>query len=382
MDYRLITNQSGVAAVTVLMILMATVLISMGALMIASTDIKVAGNYRDTAAAFYAAEAGVEHTIARLKGDREWTDGLNDVSLPNGVEYDTTVETLTHPYHRKITSVAKAGESYRKLEVIVDVDSVYDHALNAGGDAILIGKPRISPEGIRVNGGIYMDMDAGVTGVNVYLPETTNATIEGVGADGVTVGQKDPMDWISARLSDSQWKQLADMAPPSHYFDIDGVFDSKDTEVTLHNFDCAEIPADENGHRTIFIDGDVHFSGHIYGTCSIISTGTIKAEGNFVACSCAIWSMVAKGDVMLNFDTNYTSPMHGLVYAEGDYELHGKVKFTGTVSVMGNINIQNPSEFTNNSDSDYWFTYSAAYNILSDPIDIISWYEKPNTTGS
>jgi len=42
---------------------------------------------------------------------------------------------------------------------------------------------------------------------------------------------------------------------------------------------------------------------------------------------------------------------------------------------MGTLSVQNPSEFTNNSDPNYWYTYSSAYNIIADPVDIVSWRE-------
>jgi hypothetical protein len=183
------------------------------------------------------------------------------------------------------------------------------------------------------------------------------------------------MDFDAVRLDSAEWQELADQAPDAFSFDLDGVFNSKDTDVTLHDFDCDTIEADEFGKRTMFVDGNVTFSGELKGICTVISTGKIIGTGGFSTPNGTTVSFVAMDDVLLNYDSNNQSSLNGLVYTEGDYELHGKIKFTGIVTAVGNISAQNPSEFTNNNDPNYWYTYSSAYSIIADPVDILSWHE-------
>jgi hypothetical protein len=106
----------------------------------------------------------------------------------------------------------------------------------------------------------------------------------------------------------------------------------------------------------------------------VIATGKVICTGGFVAKGPTV-TFIAKDDVLINFDTNAQSTINGLVYTEGDYELHGKVKFFGVVTAFGSVTVQNPSQFTNNSDPNFWYTYSPAYSIIADSVNVLSWSE-------
>jgi PilX N-terminal len=387
----LIRNEDGMVLVVVLMILMATVMLGMGSLMVASTDIKISGNYKESASAFYAAEAGVERALTDLRNDLDWTAGYAYTSLPNAAQYKVDFSVMAGK-EKRILSTGKLGRACRQVELVVNVDSVFIHALNAGGDMILTGKPRISAEGIRANGTVMLDLDNGTPLLNVYTPDPSSAVLLG-DVENVVLTQDDPMDFDAVKLTQDDWQAMADAAPEDFYFDSDGTFNSKDTDVTLDGFDCDDIPADEDGKRTLFVDGDIFLTDTITGICTIVATGKIVAQGGeadngegrytgFATKSEGVTiSMIAMDDILLNFDSNAQSFMNGLVYTEGDYELHGKIKFTGVVTSHGNVSIQNPSEFTNNNSANYWYTYSSAYNVIADPIQVLSWHEKVYVDG-
>ncbi len=382
-------NRKGMVLPIVMMILMATTIISLGSMAIVSTDIKVSGNYRDSQAAFCSAEAGVERAIASMKYDPGWLDGFEETAMANDASYQLSVTNLGS-FKRELYAIGRYGKAVRKIKVVVDVDSVFTTAaLNAGGDMILVGKPRISEEGIRVNNTLRLELDAGTPPVNVQIPAVEDVTLisdcyeDPGGGDliaamadcDVNVTETPPMNFDSVQLSTSDWQDLASAAPPGHYYDNDGVFGSNDTSITLNDFDCDGIEPDDNGQRTLFVDGDVTFTGELTGICTVISMGKVIGVGSFYTQQGTTVSMISKDDVLLNYDTNQQSKMNGLVYTEGNYELHGKIKFTGIVTAMGTLSVQNPSEFTNNSDPNYWYTYSSAYNIIADPVDIVSWRE-------
>ena len=380
---KIMENESGMVLVIVLMIMTATVLLGAASMAIVQTDVRVSGNYRDTKAAFFAAEAGVERSVTALRANPDWNLGFDKTSLANGGKYEVQVESPTN-WRRKITSVGYYRKSVRKIEVLVNVDSVFRAALNSGGDLTLVGKPRISQEGIRANGAIRLELDDGTPPINVQIPNIDDVTLvsscysEGsveMEDCGVNVTAAPPMDFNAVRLESEEWEELADMAPDAYYFDTDGQFNSKDTDMTLNDFNCNDIPTDGNGMRTLFIDGSVTFTGELSGTCTIVATGKITGQGGFCTKEGTTVSMIAMDDVKINYDTDKQSFLNGLVYTEGDYEMHGKIKYTGVVTAFNDLSAQNPSEFTNNSDPNYWYTYSAAYSIIADPVNVLTWHE-------
>jgi Tfp pilus assembly protein PilX len=361
--------------VIVLMITMATLLIGLASMIVSSTDLKITWNAKRGAMAFFAAEAGIERSIQELRNNNSWTSGFSKTALGNGGAYEVSVETISSQLNR-IVSTGSAGASRRIIESIVNVDSAFDHALNIGGDLVMSGKPRISAEGIRLNGDAYFDLDAGTPLVNVYSPSSSTITYAtGSEVDPVSIVDTPAMDLTAAKLSDEDWNNLADQADVSYSYDTDGIRGNADTTVTINNLNFDDVPVDANGKRTIYVDGEINLNGSISGIGTIIATGKIIGTGGFVTSGTPTISFISRDDVMLNFDTNAQSEMNGLTYAEGDYELHGKIKYTGVVTTFGAATIQNPSEFTNNNDANFWYTYSSAYNIVSDPIDVLLWQE-------
>jgi Tfp pilus assembly protein PilX len=370
-----LSGRKGAVMVIILMVTMLTLLIGLAGMVLTSTDLKLSWNYKRSTMAFFAAESGVQRAIAELREDNSWTDGFTTTAQGNGSNYQVTVSQISSQLD-KIRSIGTSSASRRVIEVVVNVDSVFDHALNIGGDLVLSGKPRISSEGIRINGNAYLDLDNGTPTVNLYAPTTATITFAD-GSDTTPLVRSDSpaMDLNAAKLSDQDWNALASNAASSVYYDTDGISGDKDTSVTINNLDFDSITAGEDGKKTIYVDGNVTLNGSISGIGTIVASGNIIGTGNFVTSGTPTVSFISRGDVLLNFDTNAQSQMNGLTYAEGAYEMHGKIKYTGVVTAFGGAIIQNPSEFTNNNDPNYWYTYSAAYSIVSDPVDIILWQE-------
>ncbi|MCZ7583089.1 MAG: pilus assembly PilX N-terminal domain-containing protein [Deltaproteobacteria bacterium] len=365
----------GAVMVTVLLITMITMLVGLAAMIVSSTDLKITWNYKRGAQAFYAAESGVQRAIAELREDNDWTDGFAETAQNNGTQYEVAFSSISESLGM-ISATGRAGASKRRIEVIVNIDSAFDHALNIGGDLVMAGKPKISSEGVRLNGDAYFDWDNGTTPINLYAPTTSTLTYaEGSNELPVNRIDAEPLDIKAARLTDDDWNRLANQAASSYFFDNDGITGSRDVSITINNLDFNDVPPNAEGKRTIYVDGDLTLNGTISGVGTIVSTGKITGTGGFVANGNPTVSFVAKDDVLLNFDTNNQSNLNGLTYTEGDYRMYGKIHYTGVVTSFGGATIQNPSEFTNNNDPAYWYTYSAAYAIVSDPIDILAWQE-------
>ncbi|MCC6159338.1 MAG: hypothetical protein IT350_14910 [Deltaproteobacteria bacterium] len=360
--------------IIVMMVMASTLLIGLAGMTVSNTDMKITWNYKRSAQAFFAAESGVQRAIAELREDNSWMDGFGSTDQNNGSNYQVTVTSLTSQL-LKLDSIGGAGSSRRHIEAIVNVDSAFDHAINLGGDLHISGKPRVSTEGIRLNGNAYFDLDSGTPALNMYAPSTSSFTyVDGSETDPISRIETPALDVNAAKLSDDDWALLEGKATGAHHYDTDGTSGNKSTNVTFNNLNFDNVPADSDGKRTVYVDGDVTLNGSISGTGSIIATGKIVGTGGFYSGGATI-SFIARDDVLLNFDTNAQSQLNGLTYTEGDYEMHGKIKYTGVVTAFGTAIIQNPSEFTNNNDPNFWYTYSSAYNIVSDPIDILLWQE-------
>lgn len=368
-------ERRGAVMVVVLMVIMATMIIGLAGMLVSSTDMKISANYKRSSMAFFAAESGIQRAIAELREDNDWDDGFTTTAQSNGTDYDLTVTPISSMVVQ-LDARGRSSVSARHIQVIVNIDSAYDHALNIGGDLVMAGKPRISQEGVRLNGNAWFDLDNGTPALNLYAPSTTSISYaDGSETDPVNVVDTPAMDLNAAKLSDEDWATLRSKAPEDYSFDTDGIEGNGSTSVTFNNLDFDSVPADAEGKRAIYVDGDVMLNGSISGIGTIIATGKIVGTGGFVTSGTPTISFIAKDDVLLNFDTNAQSQMNGLTYSEGDYEMHGKIKYTGVVTTFGTATIQNPSEFTNNNDPNFWYTYSAAYNIVSDPVDILLWQE-------
>jgi hypothetical protein len=370
---KLIRNQDGMAMVVVVLLLSATSVIALASVLFGSMDTRLSGNYRDGITAIFSSEGGIHAALRELRQDTTWSAGFSNVALSNGAEYTVTINQIDST-KAVVRSVGKYRLAEREIEVLVNLDSPFGHAINVGGDLTLVGKPRIGTEGVRANGHVHLDMANGSPALNVYLPDTTDVTLIG-DTDQVNLLQTPAMDLDAIRLSTTEWQTLASAAPPAYYFDADATFNTLDSDTILSNFDCSSVPADAGGKRTVFVDGNVTFTGELSGECTIVATGKIIGQSGFYMNGSTV-SLIAMDDVLLNFDTNTQSTADGLIYTEANYELHGKVKFTGVVTAHGDVTIQNPSEFTNNYDANYWYTYSAAYNVLLNPVNVTSWRER------
>lgn len=367
-------DERGMVMIIILMILMAVSLLGMASMLVVGTDIRIAGNYKDSAQAFWAAEGGVQRALSTLSDDRSYVGDIAAESLDNHTISSAEVTSLSG-FLTRVVGVGRNGSGIRKVEVLINTDSAFESAINVGGDVHIAGKPRISSEGVRVNGNVYLDLDNGTPELNLYMPSGSTLTAEG-DTSSLTRTDKEAMDLAAIKLREDEWRSISSTANSSWYFDTDHTYGSNDTNVTFSNLDFDNVQPGADGNRAIFVDGNVTLNGSLDGVGTIIATGKIIATGGFVSSSAdTTVTMIARDDVLINFDTNAQSQINGLVYTEGDYELHGKVKFTGVVTAFGSVNIQNPSEFTNNNDPNFWYTYSPAYNVIADPIDILSWTE-------
>jgi Tfp pilus assembly protein PilX len=364
------SDERGLALLAVILIIFAASVLGMAGVSLVAGDLRISGNYRDSSLAFWAAEAGLQQAIATLAADTAFTGTVATTALTNQTTNSATIAAFG-PLTVRAVATGTKGVATRQLEAVVNIDSVYAAAINVGGNLTLAGKPRISSQGVRVNGSSNFNLDPGTPNINLYTPSTSTVTVTGNNA--VTNIPTPPMDLGAVALSAQQWVSLSQQAAPNWYFSS-GVFGSQADSQTFNNLNFANVTPGPSGSPTIFVDGNVMLTGSLSGTGTIVATGSITGENGFVTNGSTV-SFVAKGDILLNFDTNAQSSMNGLVFTEGNYELHGKMQFTGVVMAFGSVDVEAPSQFTNNSDPNFWYTYSSAYATIADPVHVLSWAE-------
>jgi hypothetical protein len=352
----------------VLLVVVAVTVLGAAAVSLAVGDIRVSGNYRDSALAFWAADGALQQGVEAVRQNPAFTGAVTLTPLSNATTTSASVVALSTNMVQ-VLATGKKGPATKTLEAVLNTDSVFTGTINVGGDLTLAGKPRISGPGVRVNGNAALNLDPGTPNFNLMIP--TSSTVSLTGNNAYTRVNTPAMDLGAVAPTTQEWMTLANQAAPAWYFGS-GAFGSQQASQTFVNLDFGTVTPGPTGQRTIFVDGNVPLNGSLSGTGTIITTGSITADNGFVTNGSTV-SMVAQGNILLNFDTNAQSSMNGLIFSEGNYELHGKISFTGIVTAFGSVDVQAPSQFTNNSDPNFWYTYSSAYNILSDPAHVLSW---------
>jgi len=78
---KIITDNSGVALVTMMLLLSALTLLAVGAMMVSNIDLQLSSNYYQNSRAFYAAEAGVEKALSDIQTILDGQGTITDADL-------------------------------------------------------------------------------------------------------------------------------------------------------------------------------------------------------------------------------------------------------------------------------------------------------------
>ncbi len=89
-----LNNESGMVLLLAMLIMSALILLGTTAVMESQTDLRISGNYKTSAIAFYAAEAGVEEARARLKGDFTPSGSMIVDSSPTNPDWTSSMSSL------------------------------------------------------------------------------------------------------------------------------------------------------------------------------------------------------------------------------------------------------------------------------------------------
>ena len=123
-----IVDERGMVLVVALLVIAVLVLLGSTAIMSTNTDMRIAGNYRESAKAFYDAEAGTQWIIAKIGGGAvaSWPANPGDqvtvpaisTSVPSGFFFDSSVLLKCLGINRYMFSMTgRSGSASRKIEI-------------------------------------------------------------------------------------------------------------------------------------------------------------------------------------------------------------------------------------------------------------------------
>jgi len=321
----LLSNQKGVALLTVLIFIFLMVTFVVALMAMTSNDIKLSAMQRDSTKALYQADGGIEKAIWYLNSSEDNPDGLNFYgNLPGGTAtefYNVEISDIDPgpPEIKTLVSTGtiEGGGKYtqdRVVEVklkkgITPVPGLtYDHAIFTDDDMRFNG-------GISISGNIHSNENLYVTSPEVFNLENGEATACGTndyGDGGVPPEDFPQIDW-------PYFKDLAEReVNGGFYYDTDPDLPG-DTTVYFNN------PKYLTGIH--YVDGDVIIKTDLilenativaYGTITVLGNGSINLVNDITTHPLAL---IAKGDI-----TNGGS-IHGegIIQTEGHFENKGVV---------------------------------------------------------
>ncbi|MCK4308588.1 MAG: hypothetical protein KAW42_01260 [Candidatus Atribacteria bacterium] len=324
----LLSNQKGVALLTVLIFIFLMVTFVVALMAMTSNDIKLSAMQRDSTKAFYQADGGIEKAIWYLNSSEDNPAGLYFVGSLHGGEvttefYDVDISDIDPgpPEIKTLVSTGtiEGGGKYNQNRVVEvkltkgikrSPNLTYDYAVLTDGNMTLDG-------GVTFHGNIHSNSD--LTNNGTINMEYGSATATGITNDPVLCTDNQPYQEFPHIYWDyyediSNTQVIIDGNTYNNYYPGDVTFDASDTLYGVH-----------------FIDGNVTIS-----TDLIIHNGTIFATG-------FIWVKGGTGDVFLDNSEN-PNPLSLVAkdYIRIDGNVHGEgiIQTESTFTLNGNVNIQ------------------------------------------
>jgi len=376
LDYKkLIGRQDGNIMFTALMIMAILSIIGLYANSIATTELQITTNVGTNTMAFYNADAGVQHTLARIKQQLNAGIDINNIDLtdseyqaPNGFSFAVTMDdpwSNNSGPHRFVSTGSGPRGAALSIEAMftntLEVHPAFKVGMLSGGDISINGAPDITGS-IHANGNVVQNGSGIIRGnVSASGNVTIGSTIEGGGAYANADLMELPMitsDHFNA------WRTQA-MITPNTYSNgnytvpdtgnLNGKIIFVDGNVTIPK---STDPNADNSliNATIIATGDVTFGGQ----------STLESTGGPVGVV-----VIAGGNIFFNG----SGDSYGVFWCNGTFTRSGSNKVNGTI-VAGNA-VEN-LDIT--PDSGFKFTYVDNINSTILPkkisVKLVSWADQ------
>lgn len=321
-------DERGMVLAVTLMLIAVLVLLGTTAVMTVTTDIKIAGNYRQSQVALYNAEAGVEQVIAYLRTNTvtyptAGTPATITVSCPTGYSFNTAVSinyVAPKKYKFQMTGTG-AGNASKTIEAY----TVTNFSLLAGVDGALAmygDNPAIAGGG-AIDGNDHSLPSTSCTGVSCHtpadgpgpsLPGLYSTDTVAVGATAVTGNPAQVLNNSAEALAkDDQWTAFADGIVNSGLYDA--TFSSSRTapKITVLTSDL-KLTGNNHYYGIIVVSGaDVEietagtftFEGLIVlaNGATLTTKGTANTYGSVITCNHSELTVTLNGTPTLMYST-------------------------------------------------------------------------------
>jgi len=332
----LLSNQKGIALLTVLIFIFLMVTFVVALLAMTSNDIKLSAMQRDSTKAFYQADGGIEKAIWYLNSSEDNPAGMDfvgdlhegttteyydvevQVAVPGTPEYPEEIKTLIS------TGTLEGGGRYNQNRVVeVKLKKGVSPSPSLSYEyAVLTDDTMDINGGISISGNIHSNGNIDISNPDVFTL-AGSATASGSnnypgGLTGVPEKTVPTIDWDLFRE-----KVINPDNPEIENENGNGKYYGSDTSVEFFYDD----PITLKGIH--FVDGDIIIkSDIILKNATIFATGTIRVLGN--------------GDVDFQNDLE-VNPL--ALIAMGDITIGGGVHGAGIIQTTG-------GDFTNNGNVD------------------------------
>jgi hypothetical protein len=355
-------DEQGVALVISLMFLAILGMLGTTAYVMTTTDLSIGNNYKQSAQAFYDANAGVSFVLGTLENDLK-----NGTSLSNGTS-DILPETLgnSEPFSATasgfyaavdspgITKVSDSPQifsftvtsqnpndgSNAKIEVLfkkLKHDPAFDAGMLSEGDLTISGNPTIDG-GVHSNSDVTQNSHGGT--VIGSISAVGSASGGSCGTDCTLTPGADRVDVPLITADEfSDWRTEA-QTPPNIY--------------------CsgACTYSDPGAGNIYFADGDITFANNLSTSAqsdvTIIATGDIDANGSSVrrADGSTGLAFIAGGNITLSGSGG--ASLKATFWCNGNYRSNGSRTVEGAIVAGGTITQNGASAFiqANNIDNE------------------------------
>ncbi len=344
---RISENESGVALVTVLLLIAALTILGTTAVIQTSTDLKIASNYKAGKNSFYAAEAGIEEARARLR--KYATSPISD-GHPTSTQWRAYIGSDVKAQGKGYDSDNSMHVKLASLQSTLDYVVVIRHQTDASGSILYWGDSDSNGTNERnttTGQNIYIITSYGTSGASVKTivaevtrvpPITVTAglyveastTISGtstniIGSDACGSGDKPGI--VTTGTADSitaNGNPIIAGDPPIVYsgtnLDIQSMVDSVKTSNDF-SYD---------------VEGDTHTAESVPGPgdgWGTLTAGATQQDPSSCSTSNIVYYNTNGTDVKLSGGTSGC----GILLVEGDLEISGGFTWYGIVVATGSI---------------------------------------------
>jgi hypothetical protein len=322
--------------ITALMIMSILSIIGIYANSIATTELQITTNVETSNMAFYNADAGVQHTLARIKQQLNAGSNISNIDLtdsdyqpPNGFSFVVTTEDSwsgSGP-HKFVSTGSGPRESTNSIEVTftntLETHPAFKVGILSDGDITINGAPNITGS-MHANGNIDQGGNGTING-SVSAVGTTN--VGSVVSESVTSGA-DEMDVPMVTQTDFlYWEGLANI----HVL-------AEDLPKQGNKTQPYEFPPDgddDYNNIIVFVDGDITVNGNTFQNVTFVATGEINVNGASAmnADGSIGTAMIAGGDIIFNG----SSTLNGAFWCNGSAVWNGSGFVHGAIVSRGNI---------------------------------------------